>query len=88
MEIKKVAIVKGKLQLPLKYDYDDWNLRVKLDKTYRNTESYSIYIEYTAKPDEFEAKYSQGSLLGMKGMYFVNPRGEEKDRTHPDMDTG
>ncbi len=80
MEFKKVALLKGKQQVPLQYEYDDWNLRVRLDRTYRNHESYTLYIEYTAKPDEFEAKYSKGSLLGMKGMYFVNPRGEEKDK--------
>lgn len=80
MEIKKVAVMKGTSQLPLKYEYNDWQLRIKLDKTYRSYESYTIYIEYTAKPDEFEEKYATSSLLGIKGMYFVNPRGEEKDK--------
>ncbi len=80
MEIKKVALVKGSTQIPLKYAYDDWNLRIKLDKTYRSNESYTIYIDYTAKPDEFEAKYGGGAMLGIKGMYFINPKGEEKDK--------
>lgn len=80
MELKKVALVKGTQQLPLKYSYDDWQLRIKLDKTYKSSEAYTIYIEYTAKPDEFEEKYSQGALLGIKGMYFINPLGEEKDK--------
>ncbi|MGQ0740024.1 MAG: M1 family aminopeptidase [Bacteroidota bacterium] len=80
MTINKVAILKGNQQVPLRYDYDDWNLRIKLDRTYRSTESYVIYIDYIAKPDEFEAKYDQGSLLGMKGMYFINPKGEDKEK--------
>jgi aminopeptidase N len=80
MEFKKVAVLKGKQQIPLKYEYNDWNLRIKLDRSYKSSESYTIYIEYTAKPDEFEEKYSQGAMLGIKGMYFINPRGEDKDK--------
>jgi len=75
-----VTLVKGSQQVPLQYDYNDWNLRVKLDRTYKSNESYTIYIEYIAKPDEFEAKYSQGAMLGIKGMYFINPKGEIKNK--------
>ncbi|HUR65253.1 MAG TPA: M1 family metallopeptidase [Chitinophagaceae bacterium] len=80
MEIKKIALLKGSQQIPLKYEYNDWNLRIKLDRTYKSSESYTIYIDYTAKPDEFEEKYSEGAILGIKGMYFINPTGEEKDK--------
>ena len=80
MELKKVALVKGTLMIPLKYEYDEWNLRIKLDRTYTSNESYTIYIDYTAKPDEFEEKYSQGAMLGIKGMYFINPKGEDKTK--------
>lgn len=80
MEIKKVALIKGTKQIPLTFDYDEWNLRIKLDKTYKSNESYTIYIDYTAKPDEFEEKYGGGAMLGIKGMYFINPKGEEKDK--------
>lgn len=80
MEVKKVALLKGGKEIPLTYKYDDWNLRIQLDKTYKSNESYVVYIDYIAKPDEFEAKYSQGAMLGIKGMYFINPRGEEKDK--------
>ena len=80
MEIKKIALVKGGTQIPLAFDYDEWNLRIKLDKTYKSNESYTIYIDYTAKPDEFEEKYGGGAMLGIKGMYFINPTGEEKDK--------
>jgi aminopeptidase N len=77
MEIKKVALVKGTTHIPLKYGYDEWNLRIKLDKTYKSNESYTIYIDYTAKPEEFEEKYGGGAMLGRKGMYFIIPNGEE-----------
>lgn len=80
MEFKKIALLKGTQQIPLKYTYDDWQVRIKLDKTYKATESYTIYIDYTAKPDEFEEKYAKDQMLGIKGMYFINPKGEEKDK--------
>ncbi|HEV7783396.1 MAG TPA: M1 family metallopeptidase, partial [Chitinophagaceae bacterium] len=80
MEIKTVALVRGTQQIPLKYEYNDWNLKIKLDRTYRSNENYTIYIDYTARPDEFEEKYSEGAMLGIKGMYFINPKGEEKDK--------
>jgi aminopeptidase N len=80
MEFKKIALVKGSQQVPLKYEYDDFIIRIKLDRTYKATESYTIYMDYIARPDEFEKKYSQGDFLGIKGMYFINPRGEDKDK--------
>src|SRR5215475_5088678 len=55
MEIKAVALVSGTKQTPLKYIYnDDHNLRIKLDKTYKAIENYTIFIDYTAKPDEYQ----------------------------------
>ena len=80
MELKKVALMKGTQMIPLKYEYNDWSIRIKLDRSYAANESYTIYIDYTAKPDEFDEKYSQGAMLGIKGMYFINPKGEDKDK--------
>ena len=80
MEIKTVALVNGNRQIPLKYDYDDFVINIQLDKRYNASESYTIYIDYIAKPDEFESKYGENAMLGIKGMYFINPRGEVKDK--------
>ena len=80
MEFKTVALIKGAKQIPLKYEYDELNLRIKLDKTYKANENYIIYLDYTAKPDEYQEKYGTDDFLGIKGMYFINPKGEEKDK--------
>lgn len=80
LEVRKLAIVKGSQQVPLKFSNNDWELHIKLDRTYRASENYTIYIDYVAKPDEFDKKYGGGQLLGIKGMYFINPLGEEKDK--------
>ena len=80
LEVKKLAIVKGSQQVPLKFSNNDWELHIKLDRTYKASENYTVYIDYVAKPDEFDKKYGAGQLLGIKGMYFINPLGEEKDK--------
>ncbi|MBL7750346.1 MAG: M1 family peptidase, partial [Chitinophagaceae bacterium] len=80
MEFKSVSLVKGTQKLPLKYTYNDWQLKIALDKTYKANEKYTVYIDYTAKPDEFEARYAEQAMLGIKGMYFINPKGETKNK--------
>jgi aminopeptidase N len=85
MEIHKITIVKnarlpdgqGK-ESPLKYDYDNSQLNIHLDKTYKAGEQYTIFIDYTAKPNEVQAKGS-AAIREAKGLYFINPSGEDPD---------
>jgi aminopeptidase N len=79
MDIHKVAIVKGGSTQTLKYNYDGWQLAIDLDKTYKGGEQYTVYIEYTAKPDEVKVQGS-AAITDAKGLYFINPRGEEKNK--------
>ena len=60
-----MALVKGTKQIPLKYEYDELSLRNKSDKTYKANENYAIYIDYTAKPDEYQEKYGTNGFLGI-----------------------
>ncbi len=80
MELKKVALVQGTKTTQLKYSYDDFQVRIKLDKAYKAGEKFTLYIEYVAKPNEFEEKYARNQMLGIKGLYFINPKGEEKNK--------
>lgn len=79
MDIKKVNLVKGSTAKDLKYNYDGWFLRINLDKTYKGGEEYTVYIDYTAKPDEVKVKGS-AAINDAKGLYFINPLGKEKDK--------
>ncbi|MBL7744240.1 MAG: M1 family metallopeptidase [Chitinophagaceae bacterium] len=79
MDIHKVALVKGTATKELKYGYDGWFLRIMLDKTYKGEENYTVYIEYTAKPDEVKVQGS-AAINDAKGLYFINPKGEDKDK--------
>jgi aminopeptidase N len=79
MDIKKVAIVKGASTNNLKYDYDGMTLDIKLDRTYKGGENYTIFIDYTSKPNEYTGKGS-AAITDAKGLYFINPKGEEKNK--------
>ncbi|WP_022824634.1 M1 family metallopeptidase [Hymenobacter norwichensis] len=72
MNIKRVVLMNGEQQVPLKYAYDQSNLRVNLGKTVTPGTAYTIYIEYTAKPDELKLKGSD-AIGEAKGLYFINP---------------
>ncbi len=80
MLLKEVGIFKsGKVQ-QLKYDYSDSaNLFIKLDKAYTAKEQYTVYIEYIARPNNWKASGSN-AISGAKGLYFINPKGEEKGK--------
>lgn len=79
MNIYQVAVVKAGKNIPLKYTYDSLFLNIRLDKTYKKGERYTVYIDYTAKPNEFRANGS-AAITDAKGLYFINPKGEEKDK--------
>ena len=79
MDINKVSIVKADRSTPLKFDYDGMILNIHLDKTYKGGVNYTVYIDYTSKPNELKVKGS-AAITDAKGLYFINPKGEEKDK--------
>jgi aminopeptidase N len=79
MELHKVSII-GYENKKIGYDYDGFKLKLKLPKTYRKGDQYTVFINYTSKPNEFEALTGADPMLGIKGLYFINPMGEIKDK--------
>lgn len=79
MQINEVAIMKGASKAPLKYNYDGYQLVITLDKTYKGGENYTVYIDYISKPNEVKVKGS-AAINDAKGLYFINPKGEDKDK--------
>ncbi len=64
---------------PLKYTYDGVKLNISLDKTYQKESEYTIFIDYVARPNERKTGGS-AAITSDKGLYFINPLGEEKDK--------
>jgi aminopeptidase N len=79
MEIHKIAMVNGATTTPLKYKYDGWVLNIDLGKTYKGGQEYTVFIDYTAKPNEVKVAGS-AAITDAKGLYFINPKGEEKGK--------
>jgi aminopeptidase N len=72
MEIKAVSLVVGEQMQPLKHEYDQQHLLVHLGKTVPVGEAYTVYIEYTAKPEELKKGRSTVISDG-RGLHFINP---------------
>ncbi|HVU93763.1 MAG TPA: M1 family metallopeptidase [Puia sp.] len=79
MDIHKVELDRNGKTTPLKYTYDGMVLRVQLDRTYKYTDKYTLFIDYTAKPNELKVKGS-AAITDAKGLYFINPKGEDKNK--------
>ncbi|SEA92835.1 aminopeptidase N [Flavobacterium gillisiae] len=76
MDIKEISIVVGKKSIPLKYTYNNEQLFITLNRKYKSTENYTVFINYTAKPDELKSKEGT-AITDTKGLYFINPEGKE-----------
>lgn len=81
MLIHEVALDNNGKRSPLKYEYKDEILKINLDKTYQKNQEYTVYIKYTARPNEVKQKGSM-AINDAKGLYFINAQGE-----NPDMPT-
>ncbi len=79
MNINEVSLYSNGKKTPLKYDYDSMFLRITLNKTYKANENYTVYIDYVSKPDEWREGGS-AAITGAKGLYFINPRGDEPNK--------
>lgn len=56
---------------PLEYSYDGRTIDIALPKKYSRFESYTLAIDYTARPDELEVEGGQ-AITDAKGLYFIN----------------
>ena len=79
MDIHKVALVANGTHKALAYAYDSLLLTIQLDKKYTAKENYTLYIKYTAKPNDYKAKGS-AAITDAKGLYFINPMGTDKNK--------
>lgn len=68
--------VSAALHLPSSYVYENDSLKISLGKTIRPYETYTVQIEYLAKPNELKKAGGSAAIMEDKGLYFVNPLGE------------
>jgi aminopeptidase N len=81
MSINEVALlsVTGAKKI-LAYDYRHDSLTITLDRFYKSNESYTIFIDYIAKPDELKNISGSAAITSDKGLYFINADGKDADK--------
>ena len=73
MEIKNITLNNK----DLKFFYANEKLKISLDKIYDKSEKFTVKIDYIAKPEERKLSGSE-AITSDKGLYFINPKGENK----------
>ena len=75
MLIHEVSLNGAKLD----YDYDDYEITVKLPKKFTKEETFTLYFKYTARPEKVKEKGS-AAITSAKGLYFINADGKDKNK--------
>ena len=79
MLIHEVALDQKGQKKPLKYTYKNDILHINLDKIYNRQQDYTVYIKYTARPNEVKQEGS-AAINDAKGLYFINAQGKDPDK--------
>ncbi len=79
MLIHEVALDQQGSKKPLQYDYKNDILKINLGKTYQKNQDYTVYIKYTARPNEVKQQGS-AAINDAKGLYFINAQGKDPDK--------
>ena len=58
------------------YIYKNDTLKINLGRTFNADEKYFVMIEYVAKPNELKNAGGSSAITDDKGLYFINPNGE------------
>lgn len=77
--LHKVALIQKDTQA-LNYTYNDQVIEINLGTTFTRNDTISIYIEYTAQPNEITEEGS-AAISDARGLYFINPL--KTDTTKP-----
>ncbi len=78
--IAKVAFINQQNDtIKLSYTYDSMQLHIHLPHQFSRKDTFELYIDYVAKPNERRTK-SGSAITSDKGLYFINPDGKEKNK--------
>lgn len=58
------------------YTYENDSLKINLGRNFSAEEHYVVVIDYISKPNELRSKGGSSAITDDKGLYFVNPTGE------------
>lgn len=76
MEIRRVAFLTNANDTgTLLFSYNKSVLHITLPQLFQRTDSFRVFIDYIAKPDELTDLGGSASISSDKGLYFINPDG-------------
>ncbi|MEM6722510.1 MAG: M1 family aminopeptidase [Bacteroidota bacterium] len=78
-EVHSVQLISESDNKDLVFNYDGNLLSIQLGRTFTREEEYSLFIDYTAKPNERTVGGSN-AITQDKGLYFINPLNEDPDK--------
>jgi aminopeptidase N len=58
------------------YVYENDSIKINLGRTFLANENYTVVIDYVARPNELKSAGGSNAITDDKGLYFVNPTGE------------
>ncbi len=76
MEVKKVWMLEGEQTNAIPYYLANEKLIIDLGREYTRNETYTLKIDYIAKPEELVTK-SGTAITSDKGLYFINADGSD-----------
>lgn len=77
-DIHEVELMQGGNRKAVNYQYDNLALTLNFNQTYQKTDTFKVYIDYTAKPEELTTEGSD-AITGAQGLYFINPEGKKEN---------
>ena len=80
MQILDVRILKGGDSVKVNYEYPGDSLYITTDKMYTKSDTFQVYINYIAKPDELKDINGSHAITSDKGLYFINADGKDKSK--------
>jgi aminopeptidase N len=63
----------------LSFTYDSSIIHINLGREYKHNETYKIFIDYVAKPNDNKQKGS-AAISDAQGIYFINPLKKDADK--------
>ncbi len=76
-DFKAITTVDGKA-LDYSYAGDKQQVTIQLDKAYTRGKEFTVVLDYTAVPHD--AGGAGAAITSDKGLFFINPRGEDGDK--------
>lgn len=81
MDLNQIALINADgSKTDLNYKYDGKIIAIDLGKTYKKEETVNVFIKYISKPNNLEKAEGLEAISDDKGLYFINPLGEDKNK--------